>query len=110
MTSPEQTIYSDTVIEVSFFPDDGESDVKSIGIKYLQPTDYVGKEGNPVKVSNAMGGETDWFILPHTFGAAVGKKLMEQWSAGLEGFNDKGLKMLKEWLIEYEIIDDAMCY
>jgi hypothetical protein len=57
-----------------------------------------------------MDGETDWFILPFTFGAAIGKKLFEQKNAGLEGFNEKGYKELQEWLIEMEEIDDAMCY
>ena len=56
-----------------------------------------------------MGGETDWFVLPHTFGKTIGKtigkKMFEQKNAGLEGFDE-----LKKWLIEYEIIDDSMCY
>jgi hypothetical protein len=57
-----------------------------------------------------MGGETDWFILPYTFGATVGKKLFEQFNAGLEGFDATEVEVLKKWLLEMEIIDDAMCY
>jgi hypothetical protein len=61
-------------------------------------------------ITNAMGGETDWFILPFTFGAAVGKKLFEQYNAGLDGFDIEGINLLRKWLIEMEIIDDSMCY
>lgn len=57
-----------------------------------------------------MGGETDWFVLPHTFGATIGKKLFEQYNAGLEGFDKSEVEILKNWLIDLEIIDNVMCY
>jgi hypothetical protein len=103
-------LYSDSVIEVSLLMDNMNEEVEAIAIKYLNPGDYKDKNGNTVMITNAMGGETDWFILPFTFGAVVGKKLFEQFNAGLIGFEDEGINLLLKWLIEMEIIDDAMCY
>jgi hypothetical protein len=105
-----QTIYKDSVIEVSIIDDSKNVSIKSIALKYVKP--MIGKkpDGSVVQFTNAMGGETDWFILPFTFGAAIGKKLLEQYIAGLIGFDSKGTDKLKKWLIEMEVIDDAMCY
>ena len=105
-----KTIYKDTVIEVSIVNNSENSELKQIALRYLKPQDYTNKNGDLVKVSNVMNGETDWFILPHTFGAAIGKKLFEQKNAGLIGFEESGYKELLVWLIEMEIIEDAMCY
>ena len=79
-------------------------------MRYLKPENYFDKEGNEITVTNSMGGETDWFILPSTFGEIIGKKLFEQHNAGLAGFEKKGFQLLKNWLLEMEIIDNSMCY
>lgn len=103
-------IYNDDVIEVCIISDSENSELKNIAIRYLKPKNYKEKDGQEIPLTNAMEGETDWFILPFTFGAAIGKKLFEQKNAGLKGFNKKGYIELKKWLIEMEQIDDAMCY
>jgi len=57
-----------------------------------------------------MGGETEWFILPHSFGAAVGKHLIAQNVAGLYGFHEEGFLKMVSWLVEMEEIQDSMNY
>jgi len=106
----ETIIYNDDVIEVCIIPDSVNEDLNSIAIRYLEPRNYHRKDGQEIQMTNSMEGETDWFILPYTFGVAIGKKLLEQKTAGLTGFNESGFQELKEWLIEMEEIDDAMCY
>jgi len=106
----DQILYKDSVIEVKILTDDDNESLKSIALRYIKPSNYKGKNGHEVLVTNAMGGETDWFVLPHTFGATIGKKLFEQYNAGLEGFDKREVEILKNWLIDMEIIDDAMCY
>lgn len=106
----DQILYKDSVIEVKILTDKDNESLKSIALRYLEPGNCYDKDGHEVHITNAMGGETDWFILPHTFGATIGKKLFEQYNAGLEGFDKKALSILKDWLIDLEIIDDAMCY
>ena len=106
----DHILYKDSVIEVKILTDDDNELLKSIALRYLKTGSYKGKDGQEVLVTNAMGGETDWFVLPHTFGATIGKKLFEQYNAGLEGFDKRTVKILKDWLIDMEIIDDAMCY
>jgi len=103
-------IYKDTVIEVSIIDNSENTELKQIALRYLKPQDYINKNGDNVRITNSMGGETDWFILPHTFGATIGKKLFEQKNAGLQGFEEDGYKELLKWLVELEIIEDAMCY
>ncbi len=106
----DQILYNDSVIEVKILTDDTNESLKSIALRYIKPSNFKDKNGNDVLVTNAMGGETEWFILPHTFGATIGKKLFEQYNAGLLGFDKNGIEILKNWLIDMEIIDDAMCY
>ncbi len=103
-------LYNDDVIQACIFTDKENDSLKYIGIKYLTPKNHKDKTGQLSPATNIMGGETDWFILPHSFGTVVGKKLFEQYSAGLSGFDKNGIDKLKDWLIEFEIIDDAMCY
>jgi len=105
-----QILYKDSVIAVKILTDEANESLKSIALRYLKPDNYPGKDGQEVVVTNAMGGETDWFVLPHTFGTTIGKKLFEQYNAGLEGFDKREVEILKDWLIDMEIIDDAMCY
>jgi hypothetical protein len=105
-----KTLYKDSVIEVEILTELENSSLKSIALKYLNPQNYNDKDGNEIIVKNIMGGETDWFILPHTFGITIGKKLLEQYCLGLKGFDIAGIEILKDWLVEFEAVDDAMCY
>lgn len=106
----EKVLYQDSVIEVKILVDKSNESLKSIALKYVKPVNYSDNNGNEIIVTNAMGGETDWFVLPYTFGAAIGRKLFEQYYAGLIGFDETEMEILKEWLIEMEEINDAMCY
>lgn len=104
-------IYEDDVIKVVFYIDViNEKEYKNIAMKYLNPKNYIGKDGNNISITNIMNGETEYFILPHTFGIIIGKKLFEQYSLGLKGFNNIGIKNLINWLLDYKIIEDSMCY
>jgi hypothetical protein len=106
----DQILYKDSVIEVKVLTDQENESLKSIALRYINPENYKGKDGQEIRVTNAMGGETDWFVLPYTFGATIGKKLFEQFNAGLDGFDTREVENLKNWLIDIEIIDNAMCY
>ena len=103
-------IYSDSVIEIALFTDTESVDIKRIGIRYIKPQNYFDKQDKEVTVTNIMGGETDWFILPEIFSQVIGKKLFEQYNAGLKGFDTQTIEKLRNWLIDFEIIDDAMTY
>jgi len=105
-----KVLYSDSVIEVRILTDENNKSIKHIALRYLAPCGYKDKNGADVMETNVMGGETNWFILPHTFGATVGKKLFEQYNAGLDGFDKNEVETLRDWLVDMEIIDDAMCY
>ena len=105
-----KTLYKDYVIAVEILTETENSSLKKIALKYLNPQNYNGKDGKEIIVKNIMGGETDWFILPHTFGITIGKKLFEQYCLGLSGFDKAGIEILKSWLVEFEAVDDAMCY
>ena len=106
-------IYEDGVISVSMFAEDQKAEDNNlfyIAIRWLAPKLYKDKQGKDVSVTNIMGGETDWFILPHSFGAAVGKSLITQKAAGLDYFNKEGFTKLVSWLVEMEEIQDSMSY
>ncbi len=113
MIKPKYIIYDDGVISVGLHAentDADERDLIQVAIKWLTPQPYKQKDGTIVETTNLMGGETSWFLLPHTLGAAVGKKLTEQKTAGLSGFQDDGFNRMVKWLVEMEHLDDAMCY
>lgn len=109
----EHIIYEDGVISVALFAKNkkaAESSLYNIQIKYLQPQSYRNKEDEIINTTNAMGGETDWFIVPYSFSVTVAKTLIEQKISGLSGFNEDGFEQMIKWLIELEEIQDAMCY
>ncbi|MCL3782713.1 hypothetical protein EMN47_20190 [Prolixibacteraceae bacterium JC049] len=103
-------IYSDSVIEIALFPDTETVEIQRIGFRYIKPQNYSDKYDKKVRVTNIIGEETDWFILPEIFSQVIGKKLFEQYNAGLTGFDTQTIEKLKNWLIKFEIIDDAMTY
>jgi hypothetical protein len=109
----EYPIYEDGIIAVALFAKSenaAERSLFKIQIKYLQPQSHRNKEGELVAVTNIMGGETDWFIIPYSFSVAVAKTLIEQKTSGLPGFSEEGFERMIKWLIELEEIQDAMCY
>lgn len=113
MIEPKYIIYNDGVISVGLHvenTDADEKDLLQLAVKWLKPQPYKKKDGTIVKTTNLMGGETSWFLLPHTFGAVVGKKLVEQKIAGLCGFQREGFNRMVKWLVEMEHLDDVMCY
>ncbi len=111
----EHRVYDDDVIAIALLThskasDERESFSRHLGIKWLPPSGYRDKQGVEVPTTNIMGGETGWFILPLTLGAAIGKQLIEQKAAGLPGFDEAGFAAMVEWLLEGEDIFDGMCY
>ena len=113
MLEPKYLVYEDGVISVALQvadSDDDQNDLLHVAMKWLDPNPLRHKDGTTLETTNLMGGETAWFLLPHTFGAAIGMKLVEQKTAGLPGFNEVGFSRLVRWLIEMEYLDDSMCY
>ena len=103
-------VYEDGVIAVAMvFPAESSS-AASLAIRWLKPRPYTGKDGQMVQVTNHMGGETDWFVVPSTLAWAVGRTLVEQKAAGLEGFEDDGFAAMVRWLVDDEQLPDSMCY
>src|SRR5262245_54670709 len=96
----QHVVYEDGVIAVALvFPSPSESSI-SLAIRWLKPHPYTRKNGQVVEVTNHMGGETDWFVIPLTFAAAVGRTLVEQQATGLAGFQSDGFAALVRWLVE----------
>jgi hypothetical protein len=114
--NPTYIVYEDGVISVGLFAEDDKADrmhLLNLGMRWLSPKPYKGKEGELIETTNIMGGGTEWFLLPHSFGVAVGRRLIEQKVAncGLaEYFNDKAFKRMVSWLIEMDGLSDSMCY
>jgi hypothetical protein len=114
--NPNYIVYDDEVIAVGLFAEDAEADkvhLLSLGIRWLSPKPYKDKKGQIQELTNCMGGETRWFLLPHSFGVAVGRTLIEQKvsDCGLaDYFNADGFRRMVSWLVEMEEIADSMCY
>ncbi len=109
----EHLIYEDGVISVALFSKNekaAERSLFNIQIRYLQPQNYRNKEDELVNLTNVMGGETDWFIVPYSFSVAIAKTLIEQKISGLTGFSEDGFGRMIKWLNELEEIQDSMCY
>ena len=109
----EHQIYTDKVIEIALCSENTDSAKKSLfdlAIRYLEPQSFQNGEGKLIDATNKMGGETDWFILPYTFGVAIAKTLIEQKASGLAGFNEKGFGLMMNWLIEMEEVNNSLCY
>jgi hypothetical protein len=110
---PKYIVYEDEVIAVGLRAENGEADERDLlelALKWLPPQPCRKKDGTIVQTTNMMGGETDWFLLPHTLGAAIGMKLVELRAGGLSGFKDDGFNRMLKWLVEMEHLQDAMCY
>jgi hypothetical protein len=114
--NPKYIVYDDGVISVGFFAEDSEADQEHLlhlGMRWLRPIPYENKNGQLVETTNVMGGETQWFLLPHSFGVTIARRLIEQKVAesGLSiYFNDQAFKRMVSWLVEMDELSDAMCY
>jgi len=113
---PNYIIYDDGEISVGLFAKDVEADQKhllSLGMRWLSPQPYKDEHGQTVMSTNIMGGETQWFLIPHSFGVAVARTLIEQKVAdcGLaDYFNEEAFKRMVSWLVEMDELTGAMCY
>ena len=103
-------IYNDGVIEIGLSEGDPVSDPLNFGMRWLDPGDATSKSGTVLELGNIMGGETDWFLLPHSLATAVASRLVEQRAAGLNGFVDEGYNAMVLWLVENGEIYDGMAY
>jgi|HubBroStandDraft_2_1064218.scaffolds.fasta_scaffold112403_2 hypothetical protein len=106
----QQVVYEDGVIAVALVAPSASSSLSSLAIRWLAPRPYQGRDGLRVEVTNHMGGETDWFVVPSTLAGAVGRTLVEQKAAGLEGFESAGFAALVRWLVDCDELPDAMSY
>jgi len=104
----EHLIYEDTVIAIALVSTRHHGEFVNLALRWLPPEGYVGTDGTTV--TNLMEGATDWFIIPFTLAAAIGKTLVGQNAAGLDGFRDDGFRAMVSWLVEVEQLEDAMCY
>ena len=70
-------IYEDDVLAVGLVvsPYRGD-DILCLAIRYLPPPPLRSKDGDLIETTNLMGGATDWFILPFSFAAPVGRTLL----------------------------------
>ena len=105
-----QLIYEDGVVAVALAstPEGGSS--LRLALRWLEPQSYRGRDQRMVETTNAVGGATDWFIVPLTFGAAIARTLVEQHAAGLTGFTEDGFAALVRWLVDDNELHDSMCY
>jgi hypothetical protein len=109
----EFNVYDDGVIAVTLVAensDHAERNLMHLGIRWLPPRPYRGKDGTMVEVTNIMGGETELFLLPHTFGAVIGKEMVERKTAGAPGFDESGFAKLVVWLVDNNELEQGMCY
>jgi len=114
--NPKYTVYNDGEIAVGLFVRDQDTvggRLLHLGIRWLDPPPVVGRNGEVLEATNVMGGETGWFLLPHSFGVSVGQKLIEQKVAdcGLaDYFDEAAFRKMIAWLIEIDEISGAMEY
>jgi hypothetical protein len=106
----QHLVYEDGVIAVAMVSPSDSPSLVGLAMRWLKPRPYTGKDGGIVQVTNHMGGETDWFVVPSTLAAAVGRRLVEQRAAGLAGFEADGFAALVRWLVEIEELPDSMSY
>ncbi len=101
-------VYDDGVIAVAMVSPADHPGSTSLALRWLKPLPSADRDGQMVQVTNNMGGETGWFVVPATFAAAIGRTLVEQHAAGLAGFDGDGLAVLVRWLVEDDELHDSM--
>jgi len=59
-------VYSDSLIAVALISENLTSELKDshLGIKWLPPGGYTDRKGKQQEITNVMGGETEWFVVP----------------------------------------------
>jgi hypothetical protein len=108
----EHIVYDDTVVAVCLLrlPRDSAKTLH-MAIRWTPPGSVRHSDGSEKPLTNLMGGETDWFIIPFTYAAAIGRTMVQQKAAGMdEDFQDPGFQALVDWLVQAEELPDAMCY
>ena len=106
----QHLVYEDTVIAVALVSTTHGHPSASLALRWLQPRPYTAKDGSTIEPTNSMGGATDWFVVPVTYAAAIGRTLVEQNAAGLKGFDEDGFAALVSWLVDDQELHDSMCY
>jgi hypothetical protein len=106
----EHLVYDDNVVAVALVTAHEDSDMLSLALRWLEPGEVRKPDGSGYQLTNHMGGETDWLIIPFTFGASIGRTLVMQKAAGRLGFHDAGFAAMVEWLVDLDELEDAMCY
>ena len=99
----EHLIYDDGEVAVGLVEVDGRT--SNIAIRWRSN-------------NNLMGGKTDWFVLPITYGEAICKRLLEQWAAATDCtgcsmitcFDEPGVAAMIRLLVDIEAISCGMCY
>lgn len=108
--NPQIIIFDDQEFSVGMLATDKEKGIFHIAIKYNKPRPYKNKEGKVNEVTNLMGGETGWFILPHTFAVGIVKILLELKVSGTSGFNNDGFQKMIKYFVEMEDLYDGIGY
>ncbi len=103
-------IYDDGVVAVALVFPEQKHEVASLALGWLESGSYTRQDGSAAELTNLMGGETNWFVVPHTFGCAIGRTLVHQHAAGLPYFDADGFKALVDRLVEFDNLPDAMTY
>lgn len=57
-----------------------------------------------------QNGAHEWFVLPLTFGAAIGRTLLEMKGAGFQGLDEAGIEKLISWLAPDSLVQDCLLY
>lgn len=106
----KSVVYDDGEIAVAIVQTEQDSNIVHLAMKWLNPQPIQRKDGTIEPTTNLMGGETDWFILPFTFAAAIARVLIELKVTAMPYFNEVGFSEMVNWLVELEEVHDAMCY
>lgn len=101
-------VYDDGIVAVAMV-EPADTVVPSRALRWLPPEPYR-KDGKIIETTNLMGGETDWFVLPHTLAVGVAKQLIELKVTEMPCFDDEGFALMVKWLVDLEELNDAMCY
>lgn len=102
-------VYKDGVIAIALVQSGATTAGLHLALRWLKPASY-GKDGKTIPLTNNMGGETGWFIVPYSLAVGIARILTEQRAAGLRGFKTVGFKKMVKWLIGLEGMNDAMSY
>lgn len=105
-------IYEDGVIAVALIARDESTAARQlfhVGVRWLAPKSYS-KAGIEVAVTNVMGGETDWFLLPNTLGVGVAKALIQRHAADPKCFDGMAFSRMMTWLVAKKEVFDGMAY